>query len=141
MPFALLDSNVYIDHWEHGAHADQLDELRHAFIVRYSAVVLSELRRGAHSAAARRTVDALRRLATLTWTPTEDDWWRAGELVQKLGARQGWDTRKKRDVQNDALIALTAVRHGATVVTSNAADFELLGRELPLSALFLRARA
>jgi predicted nucleic acid-binding protein len=140
MPFALLDSNVYIDHWEHGAHVDQLDEIRHAFIIRYSSVVLSELRRGAHSAVARRTVDALRRLATLVWTPTADDWWRAGQLVQKLGARHRWDARKKRDIQNDALIALTAVRHGATVVTSNRADFELLGRELPLRTHLLRAR-
>lgn len=141
MPFALLDSNVYIDHWERGAHADELDEISHAFIVRHSAVVLSELRRGAHSPAARRSVDGLRRLAKLVWAPTADDWWRAGELVQKLGARHGWDTRKKRDVQNDALIALTAVRHGATIVTSNATDFELLAREVPLSARFLRARA
>ncbi len=61
-------------------------------------------------------------------------------LVDQLGARHGWDTRKRRDIQNDALIALTAMRHGATVVTSNGADFELLGRELPLDTLILRAR-
>jgi predicted nucleic acid-binding protein len=139
MPYALLDSNIYIDHWERGAHTDELDEIRHAFIVRHSAVVLSELRRGAHSVAARRTVDALRRHATIVWAPSAADWWRAGELVQKLGARHDWDARKKRDIQNDALIALTAVQHGATVVTSNAADFDLLARELPLRALILRA--
>ena len=29
--------------------------------------------------------------------------------------------------------SLTAVRHGATVVTANHGDFELLAREIPLS--------
>ena len=33
----------------------------------------------------------------------------------------------------EALIGLTAVRHGATVVTANHTDFELLTREIPLS--------
>lgn len=139
MPFAIIDSDVYIDHWERGAHSEELHEIRHAFIVRHSVVVLSELRRGAHSVTARRTVAALRRLATIVWSPLADDWWRAGELVQKLGARHGWETSKKRDFQNDALIALTAARHGATVVTSNRSDFELLAGEMtvriwPISA-------
>jgi predicted nucleic acid-binding protein len=140
VPFALIDSNVYIDHWERGAHSEELDEIRHAFIVRHSAVVLSELRRGAHSTAARRTVSALRGLATVVWAPSADDWWRAGELVQKLGARHGGEAGKKRDFQNDALIALTAARHGAAVVTSNVADFALLARELPFRVWALSTR-
>jgi predicted nucleic acid-binding protein len=53
-----------------------------------------------------------------------------------IGDAHGWDRGKRRDFQNDALIGLTAVRHGATVVTANHTDFELLTREIPLS-LFL----
>ena len=37
--------------------------------------------------------------------------------------------------QNDALIALTARRHGATIVTSDGEDFELLGRALRIRVL------
>jgi predicted nucleic acid-binding protein len=35
-------------------------------------------------------------------------------------------TGEGREFQNDALIALTAVRHGATVITANQNDFFLL---------------
>jgi predicted nucleic acid-binding protein len=45
------------------------------------------------------------------------------------------DRSKRRDFQNDALIALTARRHGATVVTANRHDFELLGRKLGVRIL------
>jgi hypothetical protein len=38
-----------------------------------------------------------------------------------------WDRNKPRDLQNDALVALTARGHGATVVTSNREDFGILG--------------
>jgi predicted nucleic acid-binding protein len=37
--------------------------------------------------------------------------------------------------QNDVLIALTARRHGATIVTANRSDFEILGRELGIAVL------
>jgi predicted nucleic acid-binding protein len=139
--FAVLDTNVYIDHWEHGAHSDDLARVRQSLIVRHSAVVLSELRRGAHSAKARRMVESLRRIAGVVWTPTSVDWWRAGEIVAKIGNRHGWQAAKKRDFQNDALIALTARHHGAVVVTSNVDDFELLAREVSLRLWRLPARS
>ena len=55
--------------------------------------------------------------------------------MRNIGDRQGWDINKRRDFQNDALIALTARRHGATVVTANYSDFELLRTELRISVL------
>jgi len=39
----------------------------------------------------------------------------------------------EHELYEDALIALTARRHGATVVTANHTDFELLSREIGLS--------
>lgn len=84
MPWAVLDTSVYIDHWEAGRYEKELADVRRTFVVRHSAAVLSELRRGAR-------------------TP----------------------------------IALTARRHGATVVTANRADFELLSRETGVAVLAL----
>ena len=46
-----------------------------------------------------------------------------------------YHAHKRRDFQNDALIGLTARRHGATIVTDNYADFELLRAELRISIL------
>lgn len=133
--WAVIDTSVYIGHWERGLYVEALDEVRKAFIVRHSAVVLSELRRGARTRDAERLVSRLHELARDVWDPTSKDWWEAGRLIRDLGDAHGWDRSKRRDFQNDALIALTARGHGATVVTANRADFELLGKRLRLPVL------
>jgi predicted nucleic acid-binding protein len=135
MHWAILDTNVYIDHWEKGLYQEFLESLRQAYIIRHSAVVLSELRRGARTRDAERVVMTLHKLARLYWEPTSADWWEAGRLVRNIGDRERWDTGKRRDFQNDALIALTARRHGATVVTADRKDFSLLARALRIAVL------
>jgi predicted nucleic acid-binding protein len=138
MRWAILDTAVYIDHWEGALGIDDaLAGIRRAFIVRHSSVVLSELRRGARTAAARRRVSALHRIAAVQWAPMAEDWWRAGELVRTIGDAHDWEVAKRREFQNDALIALTARHHGATVVTRNRGDFELLERTLQLTLVLL----
>lgn len=123
--WAVIDTSVYIGHWERGLYGEALERIRRAFIVRHSAVVLSELRRGTRTRAAERTVARLYELARDPWTPNQRDWWDAGRIIRTLGDAHNWDRSKRRDFQNDALIALTARRHGATVVTANRNDFEL----------------
>ena len=135
MALAILDTSIYIDHWERGLYQDTLDNIRRAYIIRHSAVVLSELRRGARGRDAERLVTALFELATVRWEPLVDDWWEAGRLVRHIGDKHNWDIHKRRDFQNDALIALTARRFGATVVTANSSDFELLRSELRIEVL------
>jgi hypothetical protein len=49
MHIAILDTSVYIGHWERGLYEETLEAVRQAYIVRQSAVVLSELRRGARA--------------------------------------------------------------------------------------------
>ncbi|MBI4706127.1 MAG: type II toxin-antitoxin system VapC family toxin [Deltaproteobacteria bacterium] len=135
MHWAILDTCIYIGHWEGNLYRAEFDAVRRRYVVRHSSVVLSELRRGARAPGAQRLVDSLRRLAAQQWEPTPADWWEAGRLVREIGDARGWDKSKRRDFQNDALIALTARRHGATVVTANAADFELLAAELSIHVL------
>jgi predicted nucleic acid-binding protein len=128
LAWAVLDSGIYIGHWELGLHDDLLARVRRGFVIRHSAVVLSELRRGAKTRQAVKRVEDLHRKASIRWSPTEREWWEAGKLVREIGDSRGWETRKRRDFQNDALIALTARRHGAAIVTANREDFEILGR-------------
>lgn len=135
MHVAILDTNIYIGHWEHGLYGETLETVRRAYVIRQSAVVLSELRRGARTREAQRLVATLFRLAPVRWEPTASDWWEAGKLIQKIGDAQDWDRHKRREFQNDALIALTARHHGATVVTANASDFVLLARTLRIHVL------
>lgn len=136
MRWAVIDSSVYIGHWERGLYEDTLTTVRKAFIVRHSAVVLSELRRGARTRPAQRLVDALAALAPGPWEPSADDWWKAGRLIRMIGDGQGWEIGKRREFQNDALIALTARRQGATVVTSNREDFLLLSEATGVRVLY-----
>ena len=135
MAWAVLDTSVYIEHWERRRYEKELAEVRNAFVIRHSAVVLSELRRGARTPAARRLVEDLFRFARFRWEPTAGDWWEAGRLILRLGDARSWGTAKRRDFQNDALIALTARRHGATVVSANRGDFDLLSRETGVRVL------
>ena len=48
-------------------YGQDLNDIRKTFIVRHSAVVLSELRRGARTQAARKAVDGLFRQAKVQW--------------------------------------------------------------------------
>lgn len=133
--WAIIDSSVYINQWEGHFGDSTLAAVRQAYIVRQSSVVLSELRRGARTREGQRLVEALFKLAPVQWAPTEADWWEAGRLIRRIGDRQHWDRQKRRAFQNDALIALTARRYGATVVTSDTNDFELLRKELGIAVM------
>jgi predicted nucleic acid-binding protein len=137
-PWPFWKPSVYIDHWERGLYQDTLENLRRAYIIRHSAVVLSALRRGARGREAELLVASLFELATVRWDPSVADWWEAGTLIRNIGDKQDWDINKRRDFQNDALIALTARRHGATVVTANSSDFDLLRSELRILVLAAR---
>jgi predicted nucleic acid-binding protein len=134
---AVLDTGVYITHGERKLSDFVLTALRRAYVIRHSAVVLSELRRGASTGTGRRWVEDLSRAASQVWTPVAADWWQAGRLIQELGDARHWNTSRRRDFQNDALIALSARRHGATVITSDRADFALLGTALGISVRFV----
>ena len=137
MKLAIIDTSVYIAHVERGLADFTVAMLRRTYLVRHSAVVLSELRRGASSEAGRRWVADLAVAATQTWAPTSADWWEAGRLIRELGDSRHWTTSKRRDFQNDALIALTGRRHGATVVTGDRGDFELLAERLKVRVRFV----
>lgn len=126
MPYVLLDTSVYIGHWEQGLYRSTLEELRQTFIIRNSAVVISELFRGAKTKNALQLVADLYKLSRPCWAPLVEDWRATGKILRTLSLKHGWEARKIRDMQNDTLIALTARRYGATLVTTNRADFEEL---------------
>ena len=137
MPFAIIDTSVYVNHWE-GVLDDQvLAWVRTKFVVRQSSVVLSELRRGARTSQSRRLVEELRRLTKIQWTPATADWWKAGVIIQKIGDAENWDRRKRQEFQNDTLIALSARRYGAAIITANRIDFELLAKEFRVRILLV----
>ncbi len=137
MRYALFDTSVYIGYWEQGLYTSTLEQVRQAFIVRHSSVVLSELYRGAKTKQAIQLVEHLYKLSKSCWTPDEADWWTAGRILRQLNFQYGWQARKIQNLQNDVLIALTARKYGATVVTANRRDFEELRNHLRFPTIYI----
>jgi len=60
------------------------------------------------------------------WFRTLDDWTQAGRVLARLAARDGYQEIGQGRLANDALIAMSAARRGATVITANERDFARL---------------
>lgn len=61
-----------------------------------------------------------------TIVPDVAVWREAGMLSGILARVQGLDKNQRRRLMNDALLYVTARRHGCTVLTRNISDFDLL---------------
>jgi predicted nucleic acid-binding protein len=119
----IVDTSIFIDHLRTGRHLERIESL--AGLVRTSSIVLAELWRGATKPAERQFLLALERNHPIL-TPTQDDWLDSGQILAKMHADKGFVAEKLRDLHFDVLIALTARRHGARLISSNRSDFELI---------------
>jgi len=119
----IFDSSVLVDDLRTGRHRRRVADLDE--LVRNSAVVLSELWRGATTEADRSFVRILERNYPI-FTPTEKNWIESGQILGKIHSDRGFQATKLRDLHFDVLIALTARTHGARLITSNRGDFELI---------------
>lgn len=117
---AILDTSVYIDNLRSGRFKQEILDLK--LVVRCSAVVLAELSRGARSREMRRFVDGLAKNLRII-APTEREWIESGKIVCHLIAERGYEVNKTREIHFDVLIALTARRIGAYLITCNSKDF------------------
>ncbi|MBA5867874.1 MAG: PIN domain-containing protein [Nitrospira sp. CR1.3] len=123
--FAVLDTSLYIDNFRTGRFTFRL--LQSSFIVRCSSVVLHELLRGARSPLERKFVTELSRRCRVL-TPTERQWSQAAEILSRMRRAEHYEAGKIRDLAFDVLIALSARSIGATVVTTNRDDFQIIQR-------------
>lgn len=123
MTFVLFDTSILIDDLRTGRHQERIRSL--TGLIRTSSVVLAELWRGATKAAEREFLRTLARNHPIL-TPTEKNWLESGEILAKIHAARGFAPGKLRDLHFDVLIALTARSHGARLITTNRADFELI---------------
>jgi predicted nucleic acid-binding protein len=138
----LLDTNVYLDASRSAIKGDQF---RAAFFpllpaTCLSAVVVYELMVDAADRRSRAYVEDFIRPLERTGrivTPTFDDWVEASALVTAIELRdRGWRS-KLPALLNDILIALSARRVGAMVLTRNRDDFLLIRRHKGFSLRIL----
>ena len=119
----IFDTSVLVDHLRTGCYEQQIDSV--AGLIRNSSVVLAELWRGATTRQEHKFLEALAGNHPIL-TPTEKNWLESGQILGKIGARKRFGPHKLRDLHFDVLIALTARSHGARLITSNHADFEMI---------------
>ena len=127
--FVLFDTSILVDQLRTGRHQEKIQSITE--LVRTSSVVLAELWRGASKAAEREVLRVLEKNYPVL-VPTRQNWIESGELLNKLRRLHGFLPDKLRDLHFDVLIALTARSHGARVITSNRADFELIASVRPV---------
>ena len=123
----IIDTNVWIDWINRGAHEDLL--LNKNAIKYLSSIVLMELYAGVHRPKDKSQVDQLVRAFQRTSriiNPSIENYREAGQVMARLQRRHGLQIKKVMGLSHDILIALTARSIGATVLTSNRQDFELL---------------
>lgn len=121
----VFDTSVLVDHLRSGRHASRLASV--TGLIRNCSVVLAELWRGGATPQERRFIEALQRNHPLI-TPTTKNWIESGQILAKIGHATGFQPGKLRDLHFDVLIAATVRSYGARLITSNAADFELIHR-------------
>jgi len=119
----LFDTSVFIDHLLTGQHHEQFESV--SGLIRTSSVVLVELWRGATQPAEKAFLKELGKNHPIL-TPAEKNWLESGQILAKIRADTGCSPEKLRDLHFDVLIALTARTHGARLITTNRADFELI---------------
>ena len=59
--------------------------------------------------------------------PDDRDWRQTGGIISRLRKKYGFETRYLSRIQNDILIACSARKIGAFVVTKNERDFQRIG--------------
>ena len=131
MPPVMFDSSIYIA--ASRIRPDAALELRRVAggePIWLSSVVLQELYAGA-SVKNRHIVERFERdfdRAGRVLVPHLKDWAQAGKVLALVAAEYDFEQNGRGRLANHALIAMSAARTGATVITANARDFEKLAK-------------
>jgi len=134
--WVVFDTNVYVAALREGIDGAAFARIRDRTPrTVLASVVSAELRAGAVDRvgrlAVRELVEQFDRLGRIV-TPDARSWNLAGDALGNIRRREPALRAKVTSLWNDALIALSARQIGASVVTGNVRDFELLHRFMPL---------
>ncbi|MDL1955739.1 MAG: hypothetical protein LWW95_01610 [Candidatus Desulfofervidus auxilii] len=123
----IYDTDVYIN-WMQGKVPDTL-MFREGEFIFISSIVIMELRVGAFTNRAISAIERLFETAIKTSRliiPTTQDYLKAGEILNLLRIKKGYDIKGASHITNDVLIAITTRRIGGILRTFNKADYEAI---------------
>lgn len=127
------DTNVWLE-WSRSAAASlRIDQGR--LRVHLATIVLQEIWAGARTAEERAFVERLHALAARhrrVLNPPTPAWILSGQVLALLARRRRLAPARLRALRNDVLLAVTALMHGAAVLTRNLGDFRLVAEVLPV---------
>ena len=138
MQKVLFDTNVLIDWLNAGKYSEFL--FGRGLVKYLSAVVLLELEAGAFSAKDRRLIQQIAHgfeKAQRIVVPTVADWHEGGKLLRQLQQERNYNLSKTHSLAHDVLIALSARRIGAVVITQNSTDFEAIRQQRSFSLMIV----
>jgi len=122
----VIDTSVYIPFINKGTSHPLLELGQGIPLFYMSAVVIEELYAGASDDTSIKLLDNLYKTfesAGRLIVPDAADWQKTGRIVAKLGSKYGFEEIFLARIANDILIALSARKIGAVVVTHNMKDF------------------
>lgn len=135
----LLDTNLYIRALNEAAFGAALADFQRAHVesLWVSAVVVFEVTVGArdaeHAAAWERWLVRPFRTRERVLVPGDTTWRITAEARRRLRSSKRYEgSLALASFQNDLLIAATCRERGATLITANARDFEIIRRVIPL---------
>ena len=136
MPASILDSSLYITALPTGGAEISLRNIEREGAVWLRAVVVSELFAGTKGRKAIAAVEKLEqdfRKAKRFLVREAAHWLKSGRILTRLRDRFDSELRSKFRLVGDVLIAVSAGRIGATVVTTNGRDFARIAEFTPLT--------
>ncbi|NWF75979.1 MAG: type II toxin-antitoxin system VapC family toxin [Nitrospirae bacterium] len=121
----IIDTSIYIPFINSGI-AHPVLNLEYKPLFYMSAVVVEELYAGAFDNKSIKCLDRMYEtfedIGRIV-VPEASDWQKTGKVITKLGQKYVFEEKFLLKITNDVLIALSARRIGAVVVTSNVKNF------------------
>jgi len=122
----ILDTSIYIPFINKGIAHPAIESHQAHPLFYLSAVVVEELYAGAFDVPSIKLLDKLfSAFSSLdrVIAPAAVDWQHAGKIVAQLGRKYGFEGVFLARITHDILIALSARRIGAAILTNNVKDF------------------
>jgi len=123
-----FDTNIFIDFLKGIFPKKLYDQYRTEYVIRMCPVVYQELIRCVRSETLKIRIQDITEKFIFFPPPTNNMWIRAGELAGKV--MRTYDERALETIQNDLLIALTALQNGATLISQDQ-HFKMIQRHIP----------
>jgi predicted nucleic acid-binding protein len=125
----VFDTSIYIRELRQ-RNADILRQRQsETFPLWLSSVVLEELYVGASNRKLLKILTKFERefeKINRLFVPNQTDWSIAGQVLNKIGEKYGFDKVGKARLTNDTLLAVSVARNGFKLLTANAKDFQLI---------------